>query len=294
MKRTWIPRSGLALGAVLLAALPSFGNARATNQHSPVASKSLVTRSSSAASVATLETISQSLNNCGPSSVAAVLAYWHVYRSEAQVAAILRADSSYWGMSPIDLPAYARSLNLRAVVGYGGSETLIKALIANGFPVIASQYVSSADPIRHYRPIEAYNDRTGLFVTADPYLGAGHVISYSEFNAIWAESDYRFQVVYPPSRQARLNAVLSSAGWNKQRTFSQAIAWEEAQMRTSDFGIAGSWIRYNGYPDVAFDQAQLGQFAKAQSTLNAAVRQGMNAVVLGWIRENIQLVKRNG
>lgn len=104
----------------------------------------------SSASLGPLETIVQTLNNCGPSSVAAVLAYWHMYRSEAQVAAVPGADNGYWGMSPVDLPAYARSLGMRALVGYGGSEKLVKLLVANGFPVIASQYVSSTDPLRHY------------------------------------------------------------------------------------------------------------------------------------------------
>jgi predicted double-glycine peptidase len=234
--------------------------------------------------VGQLATIVQTLNNCGPSSVAAVLQYWHVYRTEAQVAAVLRADSSYWGMSPVHLPSYAQSLGLRALVGYGGTEGLIKALIANGFPVIASQYVSSSDPIRHYRTIQSYNDRTQTFVSADPYLGAGHIISYSEFNAIWAESDYRFQVIYPPSRQARLDAVLKAAGWNQQRTFSAAIRWEQAQMNTSAMNFSGSWIWYNGYADIAFDEAHLGEMKKANATLALATRQGISPVLIGWVR----------
>jgi predicted double-glycine peptidase len=305
----------IAAGVLTLALIPLLSTARAAGPHKVTAStqssvasakhaaakrtSSKVKRagiavhiaSKASASLGPLETIVQTLNNCGPSSVASLLAYWHVYRSEAQVASVLRADNAYWGMSPADLPVYARSLGLRALVGYGGSERLVKLLIANGFPVIASQYVSSSDAIRHYRPIEAYNDATGTFVSADPYLGAGHVISYSEFNAIWAESDYRFQVIYPPSLQTRLNAVLRAAGWNQQRAFSGAIRWEEAQMNMSDFSSVGSWIWYNGYADVAFDQAQLGQFKQAQATLARAARQGVSSVLIGWVNGDIALLK---
>jgi len=177
------------------------------------------------------------------------------------------------------------------MVGYGGTERLVKLLIANGFPVIASQYVSSSDAIRHYRPIEAYNDATGTFVSADPYLGAGHVISYREFNAIWSESDYRFQIIYRPSMQTRLNAVLKTAGWNKQRAFNGAIRWEQAQMNTGSAGPAGSWIWYNGYVDIAFDQAQLGQFKRAQATLRQAARQGISPVIIRWVNADIALVR---
>jgi predicted double-glycine peptidase len=244
--------------------------------------------SKSSASLGPLETIVQTLNNCGPSSVAAVLAYWRVYLSEAEVASVMRADNSFWGMSPVYLPAYAQSLGMRALVGYGGTEKLVKALIANGFPVIVSQYVSSFDPIRHYRPIEAYDNRAGIFVSADPYLGAAHVISYTAFNAIWSESDNRFQVVYPLSYQSLVGAVLRAAGWNKQRTYSRAIAWEEAQIRTSAFQSAGSWIWYNGFADIAFDEAQLGQYRKAEVALASANRQKVGTVLIGWVADEIQ------
>lgn len=285
----------LALGALLIALVPVLSRAQAagSKSRSSSAARSTAVSTRSAASLGPLETIVQALNNCGPSSVAAVLAYWHIYRSQAQVQAVLRADNAYWGMSPVDLPAYAQSLGMRALVGYGGTEKLVKLLIANGFPVIASQYVSSSDPIRHYRPIEAYNDRMQTFTSTDPYLGAGHVISYAEFNAIWSESDYRFQVIYPPSLQARLNAVLRAAGWNKQATFAQAIRWEQSQMASSAFQVAGSWIWYNGYADVAFDEAQLGQYTKAQAALSAAARQGISPVLIGWVRSEIQRLQRS-
>jgi predicted double-glycine peptidase len=246
----------------------------------------------SAASLDPLETIVQTLNNCGPSSVAAVLAYYQIYRTEAQVAAVLRADNSYWGMSPVDLPAYAQSMGMRALVGYGGSEKLVKLLISNGFPVIVSQYVSSGDPVRHYRPIEAYNDRTQTFVSADPYLGAGHTISYSEFSAIWAESDYRFQVIYRPSQVKLLAAVLRTAGWSAEGTYAAAIRWEEAQINTADFGNVGSWIWYNGRIDIAFDEAELGQYAKARATLVTTSRQGVSSVAIQWVSNEIRRLQQ--
>jgi hypothetical protein len=152
-----IGRAGWIAGAIALllaSALARSPAAKASPAHATHKTNKVRVVSAAAASLGPLETIVQSLNNCGPSSIAEVLAYWHIYRSEAQVAAVMRSDNSYWGMSPVYLPIYARSIGMRALVGYGGSERLVKLLIANGFPVIASQYVSYADPVRHYRPIE--------------------------------------------------------------------------------------------------------------------------------------------
>lgn len=312
--RSLVQAAGLVLGAVALSLIPLFGYVQAAGRHTSATAtrsstnvairaaarqaankpRSVAAASKSSASVGTLETVVETLNNCGPAAVASVLAYYHIYRTQAQVQAILRADNSYWGMSPVDLPAYTRSFGLRALVGYGGTEKLIKLLIANGFPVIASQYVSSSYQIRHYRPIEAYDDRTGTFVSADPLLGAGHVISYGEFDSIWAESDYRFQVIYLSSRQTRLDAVLRAAGWNKTRTYTQAIRWEEQQMQSADFQNPGSWIWYNGYADIAFDEAQLGQFKKAEAALAAARRQGISPVLINWVSQEIAAQQHHG
>lgn len=105
-----------AVAATLLTfiLIPLLGYAQADGRSSALATARSTARSSvtkgsphniravriaswASASLGPLETTAQTLNNCGPSSVAAVLAYWHVYRSEAQVAALLRADNSYWG-----------------------------------------------------------------------------------------------------------------------------------------------------------------------------------------------------
>lgn len=65
-------------------------------------------------------------------------------------------------------------------------------------------------------------------------------------------------------------------------------------MATSDFQSAGSWIWSNGYVDVAFDQAQMGQFRKAQSTLAQAARQGVSSVMIGWVQNDIRILERYG
>jgi hypothetical protein len=116
----------------------------------------------------------------------------------------------------------------------------------------------------------------------------------SEFDAIWSESVYRFQVVYPPSRQAKLNAVLGAAGWNVSSTYAHAIHWEQSQMATADFQNSGSWIWYNAYADIAFDDAQLGKYRLAEAALVSARRQGMNATVIGWDEQEIQLLEHHG
>ena len=65
---------------------------------------------------------------------------------------------------------------------------------------------------RHYRPIKAYDDHQGVFVSSDPYLGPDHTMAYSEFQQLWAISNGRFIVLYPAAKQGLLDAVLGRGG----------------------------------------------------------------------------------
>jgi uncharacterized protein len=233
--------------------------------------------------------IAQTWNNCGPSSVAEVLAYWGISRSQDQVKAVLRGDGNPYGMAPYGVPAYMRSLDMRSLLGIDGSERLVKALVSNGFPVIVSQYVSLSDHVGHYRPIQAYDDRQGIFVSSDPYLGQGHVISYAEFDAIWKSTNRRFMVLYPPARQALLNAVVASAGWDKTRAYRQDLAREYGLLNGTVPDRTGYGSHRNYHLAIAWDELQLGRYTASRQELQQATAAGANPIVTDWIRNELDL-----
>jgi len=235
-----------------------------------------------------LPNIPQSLNNCGPAAIAEVLSYWDITRSQYQVQAVVRADESPRGMAPFGVPGYARTLGLRGLLGIGGSERLIKALISNGFPVIASQLVSLSFPVRHYRPIEAYDDHQALFISSDPYLGPGHTITYADFTRMWSVTDGRFIVLYPPSRQPLLDAVLKSAGWDRTSAYRHDLGWQESRLRSQRENGPGSPVWYYGYPSVAWDEMELRNYTAARQALRQATLHGANSIVVGWVDGEIQ------
>lgn len=80
----------------------------------------------------TVRYISQTLNNCRPASVAEVLGYWGIDRSQGQVQAVLRADGNSRGMAPFGIPGYAKDLGMRALLGVEANQVLVKALVSNG------------------------------------------------------------------------------------------------------------------------------------------------------------------
>jgi len=245
-----------------------------------------------AGSLGVLENIPQTLNNCGPASVAEVLAYWGIQRTQDETAAVLRADGNPFGMSPYAIPSYARGLGLEALVAPEGTPRLVKALISNGFPVIVSQRVSLEDHYQHYRPIEAYDDRQGVFISSDPYMGPGYSIPYAAFSQIWTTSNGRFVALYPPAKASLLKAVLFSAGWNAGQAFARDIAVTEHRMRhpeqnNSAWGNSAAlhWGGARSYPylTLAWDNLQLRRLSTARANLQQAVRHGASSLTISWI-----------
>jgi hypothetical protein len=237
-----------------------------------------------AASLGPLINVPQTWNNCGPASISEILAYWGIQRSQAEIQPILRVDGPGAGMTPYGVPAYAASVGMRALMGVGGTGVLIKRLVAAGFPVMVHQVVSLSDTVGHYRPIEAYSDRLGIFTASDPYLGPGYQMSYALFNQLWAYRAGQFILLYPPSRQRALNAVLAAAGWNKTAAYTHDIALVRAgQEDVNPAGAAGGTAGFLALA-LAWDSVQLGRYSAARTYLLQAAAAGANPIEVAWIR----------
>jgi hypothetical protein len=201
---------------------------------------------------------------------------------------VLRVDGYAAGMTPYGVPAYARRVGLRAMAGVGGTEALVKALVANGFPAIVHQVVSLADPVGHWRPIEAFDDGQGVFVASDPYLGPDYHISYANFAQMWAQRGYAFMILYPSSRQAALTKILAASAWNKMAAYKRDLALLRAyQLDASPAGTPQSASAGYRYLGMAWDEAQMGRRTAAQTYLDLAARAGANPIEVRWIRDEI-------
>jgi len=154
--------------------------------------------------------IDQTLNNCGPASIAEVLRYYGVTHSQSELKNLLRPNTNY-GMFVGPMGAYASSIGMRSLIRERATPALVKALIRKGVPPIVEDSVSAADPDLHYRAIEAYDDARGIFIAADTLLGPRHAISYAEFDQIWKSTRNQIVVIYPQVMQGPVDAALREA-----------------------------------------------------------------------------------
>ncbi|HEY8691164.1 MAG TPA: C39 family peptidase [Chloroflexota bacterium] len=221
-----------------------------------------------------LSFISQTLNNCGPASIAEVLAFWGIDRGQADVQSVLRGDGNPYGMTPAGVPAYVASLGMDVVLGTGGTEDLIKQLLRAGFPVIVNQTVSDSDLLLHYRPVQGFDDERGVFIASDPLIGPQYALSYAEFDQDWAYTGHRFMVVYPADKVDSLNAALAAGKWDPAYAEGggQAQSWSApgsgpAPITTpviSGKPAAANW--YSGPVSVGFRAADQSGFGVANTS----------------------------
>jgi hypothetical protein len=172
------------------------------------------------------------------------------------------------------------------LLGVNGDENLIKDLVASGFPVIVSQWVSETEHVGHYRPVEAFDDVRGGFIASDPYLGPDHFISYEEFDRIWATNSRRFMVIYPTAKQQSLQSVIVSSGWDKTVAYQADLAKLQRRfdMWKSEAG-GGAYQQRFGALAIAWDEIELGQLAAATAAVHEAQANGANPIVIGWFTQ---------
>ena len=212
----------------------------------------------------------QGWNNCAPTSLGMVLSYFDRAQAQHEIAPFLKPDPNDKNVSPHEVAAYAQRIGLRAHAGVAGDLALLKRLLSAGLPVIVEFWFEPEpdDGIGHYRVLSGYDERAGAFHAHDSYVGPDVTMAYAELDAVWRVFNRAYVVVYPPERQAAVDAILTeshggAAMWERARRIAQeeiardqndAFAWfnlGSSALRLGDTGQAAhafDWARQLGLP----------------------------------------------
>jgi hypothetical protein len=193
------------------------------------------------ADVGAMGYVAQTWNNCGPASVVMVLSYLGLDVSQEVARLALRGPDVSRGMPAQNVaPWVGEQFGLKAVVRTNGSRELVRTLVANGFPVIVTQWLY--DPpsrIAHYRVVRGYDEATQRFLVNDPIRGAGVHLDYGWFDANWQVFLYRYLVIYRPADEPTVRAIVGD-DWNDtvMRTRMYARAQAESAADSHDAWLA--------------------------------------------------------
>jgi tetratricopeptide (TPR) repeat protein len=220
-----------------------------------------------------MERVWQDYNRCSAAALTMQLSYW-------------RDDVNYWrtidGLNPHsgdvsvrleEMSVYAEGYGLRGIHRSGGTIELLKALVANGFPVlIENVYYDGSDVMldwmSHNKVVMGYDDDLGVVYTFDSLLGfgpdnTGRPVPYADLDPLWRPLNRGFFVLYEPEDEDLLRSVMGphwDVDYNIQWTYEMVLQDLEAPNSDSFdlFNLGTALLGLERYEEAAdaYDQAR--------------------------------------
>ena len=226
-----------------------------------------------------MEITPQSLNNCGPTNLSINLNYYGLETTQFDVAEVVKPHYDDRNVSPQELVNYTNEYtDLQASRFSGGDLTLLKKLLAAGFPVVIEK---GYEPdwqgwMGHYLTLIGYDEADATFLTMDTFLGpwdsTGRTYHYEEIENYWQHFNNTFFVVYPPQQAETLFEIINpqlldpvimwqhtaaTAQHNIDTDPQNAFAWFNLGSSYTELGQLNNDPRFFKAAATAFDQARL-------------------------------------
>lgn len=224
--------------------------------------------------------VRQTFNNCGPANLTQTLNYLGYDITQEEVADYLKPNSEDRNVSPWQIADYVNERtggSFMASAHSGGTLELLKQFIAAGYPVVIEKgYDLPSDGwYGHYLTVFGYDDEKSILYSQDSYLGpfdgSGRTDDYEEFLYYWQQFNYTFYVVYYPSQEAEVEAILGPelsdpmAMWRMVAARAQAeidadpqneFAWFNLGTALTELGLSTGEGQYYQGAVQAYNQAR--------------------------------------
>lgn len=215
----------------------------------------------------------QDMNNCGPATLSMALHVYNWNGDQFDVSNVIKPERDDRNVNPDEMVYWVRNYAgwLRAEYRVNGNITLLKRLLAAGFPVIIEETFTFEDPYwpnddlwaAHYLLVTGYDDATRTFTGQDSFHGANQVVSYEDLGKGWKPFNYVYMLVYLPEEEGELRTILGP-DWdpdvNRQNalTASQSEAASHPNDAYAWFNYGANLVYFESYEEAAraFDQAR--------------------------------------
>jgi tetratricopeptide (TPR) repeat protein len=185
------------------------------------------------------ETQNGAWNYCGPTNLAMLLSYWGWQGDKFTTGKYLKPFDYDYNVMPYEMLNYIQDkTNLGAVVRLGGTEPLLKLLIANGFPVLVEKGVDFPETathqlgwMGHYTVLTGFDDTKGQFIAQDSYIQPDLPVAYDTLEQEWRSFDFVFIVAFSPDKKDRLMSLLGDYA-DEQKAFQIALKRANDEINT--------------------------------------------------------------
>jgi hypothetical protein len=218
----------------------------------------------------------QTWNNCGPANITMAVSYYGWTRDQTFAASYLkpggREDKN---VSPHELVEFVlENTQLRALTRMGGNLSVLKALLANNFPVvIETGYTPEGyDWMGHYQTLVGYDESLGVVWLYDSFLGPGEngegiSESYSYMDENWKHFNRRFIVIYEPAREATVRQILGD--------LADPVRAAEMALEVATTEVTANPRDGHAWFNIGTSLTVMGEYERAATAFDRARREGV-------------------
>ena len=211
-------------------------------------------------------------NYCGPTNLSMLLSYWGWQGNKFDTGHYLKPFDYDYNVMPYEMLNYVQDkTQLGALVRMGGTVTLLKSLIANGFPVLVEKGVYFEETathqlgwMGHFTVLTGFDDKKSQFISQDSYIRPDYPITYDQLVKEWRAFNYVFLVAYSPEKKVKLDSVLGDYA-------DETSAYQMAFKKASDevYKLTGV-DQYFAWFDRGTSQVNLQDYAGAADSYDTA------------------------
>lgn len=185
----------------------------------------------------------QDWNNCGPATLALMLRYWGWQGDQYDISQVVKPKDSDKNVNAEELARFVEeeTKELQAVIRMGGELTILKRLLAAGFPVIVETSFLMEKPVwlgddqwaGHYLLLTGYDDAEEVFLAQDSYYGPDRSVSYHDLDQGWRAFNHLYLVVYPQERLEEVKTVFGS-DWSPDGNLANTLSDVLEELRVNE------------------------------------------------------------
>lgn len=215
----------------------------------------------------------QGPNECGPTTLAIYLHYYGWNGTKDDISQVVKPSIDDRNVNVEELVYFVstRAGWLTAKFRVGGDLTLLKRLIAGGFPVMIEEsfyddksYWPGDDLwAAHYFLLTGYDDAAQAFTGQDSFRGPNRVVPYKTLDDYWHVFNRVYILVYRPSQEEALKSILGSQ-WDPDANRQHALDVAQAETKANPkdafawFNLGSNLVYFEQYAEAghAYDSAR--------------------------------------
>lgn len=187
----------------------------------------------------------QSVNNCGPTTLAMYLRFYGWKGDQTTIASVVKPKEEDRNVNVEELGAYVNTQVPGLEVQYrvGGDIEILKQLLVAGFPVMIEETFMMEESYwpnddrwaGHYLLVTGYDNVSQSFTAQDSFVGPNLTVTYTTLNQHWQSFNRVYILVYPPESRPAIQSILGEQ-WDVQKNRQHAleVAQKETEMNPKD------------------------------------------------------------